>query len=166
MSSAFKPRTNPRYRAPDILLPIGRKIPVVMNERKVPLGMQGQVSGAIRDPRQVSEIKHVFGADTKPEAPLMLYGPRGEAIMLVGGGDTEASELQDIAAEALERANERAQNPTAYFDKMRERAGMARREDVPKMMRDAIEERIERHRRNPVTDPFRVPAPPPAGAPE
>jgi hypothetical protein len=142
------------YRPPDIWIPIARKVPLVMNPFVVPYAMRGQVSGIVQDATAAKEIGHAFGRDTLIDQPFMVASHGARAVVMTEGV-TEAAELEDLALEALDRQEERAKND--WVAQERERKGFARREDFPQMFSDALQERIARHKRNPVTDPPRVP---------
>lgn len=142
------------YTPPDILIPIAKKIPLVMNRWEVPYSLRGQLSGAVRDDVAAKEIGHAFGRSTLIEKPFLVQTSLGSAVVMTEGV-TEAAELEDLALEALDRQRERSKGD--FGAEMREKRGMPRREEFDKLYRDALEERIERHRRNPVTDPPRQP---------
>lgn len=155
------------YRPPDLLVPVGRLFPLVMNRPQIPMSMQGLVSGHVRGMADAQEIGHAFGRTRTPKLPLMVSGPDSRVpILVVGDGVTEAAELEDLAQEAIADQEERVKaNSRGYdFDGAREKAGMVRREDFQQAMHDALEERIARHKANPVTDPprqpYREPSPP------
>lgn len=145
----------------DLLIPIAKRIPVVYNEAGVPLSMRGQVSGAAHGAAQAADIAYAFGRDAKPSGPILLYGPDDRVLtVIIGSGKTEASELQDIALEALERnaERERANRGSAVnFDELRQRAGAVPREQYDAAFRDALRRRVAQHKANPFSDPARVP---------
>jgi len=142
----------------DLLIPIGRRIPVVLNEHGVPLALRGQVSGAVRGDADARDIAYAFGRDAKPVQPILVYGPDDRVLTVVmGNGLTEAAELQDMALEVMERNRERqrSQGGTVNFDELREEAGLVPREQYDAAFRDALRRRVARHRANPITDPAR-----------
>jgi hypothetical protein len=94
------------------------------------------------------------GRAAKPTKPIALYDSGGNQIFIVGAGQTEVAEMEDIIARERER-----KQPTQ--DELRERFGMPSTKDAGRMMAEAIARRREAHRRNPRTDPPRRPAPAP-----
>lgn len=142
----------------EILVPIARRIPVVLNAGGVPMSLRGQVSGAVGSDAEAAEIAYAFGRDAKPVAPILVYGPDERVLTVVmGNGLTEAAELQDIALEAMEVNRERLkrQGSPVNFDQLREEAGLVPREQYDAAFRDALARRVARHKANPITDPPR-----------
>ena len=141
----------------DILVPIARVVDVaVVYDDQIPMDMQGQLSGSLRGAKQVSEFAHAVGRDRMPTQPLMVYGPDDYMpILVVGGGVTEAAEMQDLAEEALGKQEENVKKyGRAFdFDDARERNGMIRREDFGKVLSDALQRNADYLKRNQVTDP-------------
>ena len=128
---------------PDILVPLGR---LFKRDPGVPLSLQGQVIGM---PERMGDIAYSLGGrDKKPRKPLFLYGPRGEPIMLMGAGEATAAEMEDLAYEALDKAE-------IDFAAKRERDGYPSREKFDSLFRNALRDRMEKHRRSPRTDPPR-----------
>lgn len=142
------------YQPPDILIPIARKVALVMNPFVVPYSLRGQVSGAVTDPGAAREIGHAFGRTTKVDKPFLVQSENATAVIMTEGV-TEAAELEDLALEALDRQTERAKGD--FGAEQREKRHMPRREDFDRLYRDALDERVARHKRNPVTDPARQP---------
>lgn len=144
----------------DLLIPIARRIPLVMNGEIVPYQMRGHTSGVARGHEDIEEYAHAMGGkDVKPTRPLVVWGPDGTSIIIMGGGVAEASEIRDVAHDALERAEQRTKKTGRSFDfnSARERERLPRREDVDAMIRDAMRRRAQQHIANPITDPARVP---------
>ena len=138
----------------DIIVPLARVIDLVVCEDQVPLAMQGQLSGVVRGHGQAQEIGHAFGRSHKPRQPLMVYGPDNYMpILIIGDGETEAAELQDLAQDAIGRQEEmvRKTGRGFDFDSARERAGMVRREDFGRAASEAFERRAAFLRANQVT---------------
>ena len=106
-----------------------------------------------------TEIGHVFGGrKAMPNQPIVIEGADGETpTVILATGDTEASELEDLAIAAQEKSKERIKKTgqALPFNEFRERTGRPRREDVPQMLADAIEKRLDEQRRNWRTDPRR-----------
>ena len=128
----------------DLLIPLGR---VFTRDKSVPLALQGQVHGA---PAGAGDLAYTLGGRAKkPRKPIFLFGPHGEPIILIGAGEAEAAELEDLAQEAM------AHKPVDFAAK-REQHGYPQREQFDSLFRQAVRNRMERHRRNPITDPPRV----------
>lgn len=142
------------YRPPELLIPIARRGTVVMNDWAIPLALQGQLSGAVRDAAGAKEIGYAFGRDHKPVKPFLVDTPYGRAVVMTEGV-TEAAELEDLALMAIERQAERAKGD--WFAEQRERMGLPEREKFADLFADALERRIAQHKANPITDPAREP---------
>lgn len=141
----------------DIIVPQARIVDLVVCEGQVPPSLRGMVSGTLRGMRQASDFAHAVGKATRPKAPLMLYGPdEYMPIMVIGDGETEAAEMQDLAMEAIGRQEEavKRNGRGMNFDEARERAGMVRRENFQEAWHDAFQRRADYLRRNQRTDPL------------
>lgn len=93
-----------------------------------------------------------------PAQPIVIEGADGETpTVILATGDTEASELEDIAIAAQEKSRARMKKTgqALPFDEIRERMGRPRREDVHRMMMEAVERRLTEQKRNWRTDPRR-----------
>lgn len=127
----------------------------------VPRVLEQHVSAGAQGHQEAAGISTMFGSrHFKPTAPILLVGPDGRVpILLIADGDTEAAELEDLAQEAINQQEEQlaAGGRGMDFDKLREKHGQVRREDVDVSIREAIQRRIDHHKANPVTDPFREP---------
>ena len=143
----------------DLLIPIAKRIPVVLNESGVPLSLRGQVSGVVRGQSEAADIAHAFGRSARPTEPILLYGRDGRVMtVIIGSGLTEAAELQDIALEAVARNREREQvygGSPINFDELREKAGLVPREEYDAAFREALALRVAAHKANPISDPAR-----------
>ena len=116
---------------------------LVMNAHAVPLAMQGQVSGYIRNLAEAKEIGHAFGRSNKPRNPIMLVGPDDRTIILIiGDGTAEAAELEDLAVMKME------QQKKLDLDALRERHGLMRRKDVDPAIRQAFADHHAQQKRN------------------
>lgn len=144
-----------KYHAPDILLPIGYRIPVVVNQYEIPYSLRGQVSAGVTSQAQAQEIGHAFGRSAMPVLPVLVRNGQ-DSVVIMGDGVTEASELEDLAQMAIAEAKTPEQRK-AFNEEQREKRGMPRSEDFDKNLRDALQRRIAHHKANPVTDPARVP---------
>lgn len=146
--------------AENLWLPIGR----VQSHHGVPETMRGSVSGAVEGSREANDLaRRLGGGHVRPKAPILIWGADNRTpILLMGDGETEASELQDLALEALERQQEsvNATGRGADYDAFRERQGLMEKAKVDEAVREAIRDRIKKHKRNSRTDPFRQPQKP------
>jgi hypothetical protein len=109
------------------------------------------VAGAFDGMAAAGEIGRTFGRDAKPRKPVLLWGPDNKTLMIIiGDGDAEAAELEDIAQQAYDKAetNMKKFGRAVDIDGMRERAGAPRRENVDAMTRQALRDYAERKRRN------------------
>ena len=112
--------------------------------------LAGRLSATVRSASDASELaRQLGGRDVKPRRPVLVH-VGGTRKLIVGDGDATAAELADLAMKAVESGE-------PDFDKLRERGGQMRREEVGPAMRNAMLDRIARHRANPVTDPERQP---------
>ncbi len=144
----------------ELLIPIGVNLPVVMNPASIPLSLQGQISGVIRNEHDAREIGATFGRSHKPKKPILLVGPdERTVILIVGDGAAEAAELEDIALAKLDQQRSRVRKTGRGldFDAMRDRHNLMRREDVDPAIRQALVDRIKAHQSNSRTDPSRIP---------
>ena len=129
---------------PDLLIPLGR---VFKRDPSVPLALQGQMHGV---PEGVDELAYTLGGrDKKPHRPIFFYGPHGEPIILIGAGEADAAELEDLAQEAIHKAQ-------IDFAAKREQYGYPSRESFDPLFREALRDRMKKHKQNPITDPPRV----------
>lgn len=95
----------------------------------------------------ISEIPAALGGRTAmPTAPVEVYGPQGQVMLLVCGfGVTEAAEIEEIAQEAVERQAERPD----LIDDLRYRAGLPDHDQVDGLIRQALLDRAVAQRREP-----------------
>jgi hypothetical protein len=118
-----------------------------------------KVSAVCRSLVEAQDLVKWFGdEDFCPFLPVLVYIP--DHPQLLGGfGQASASELQDLAIAVWEIVNERLEKTgrSQDFDDYRERMGLMRSEDVDAAFRQALMDRIARHKANPVTDPPREP---------
>lgn len=137
----------------ELLVPIARRS-VVLNAQGVPMSMQR----AQRSEQNADDLAYQLGGrEAKPNKPIVLFAADGSPIVLIGAGVADAAELQDLAQKALAEANENIRKRGTRFDfaEARERAGLPRSEDFDRLYRDALNQRVAEHKRNPVTDPDR-----------
>lgn len=130
-----------------VMLPDGRKIGGPVRDR---------ISAVCRSMADCDDLVAWFGGhgDFCPDLPVLVMIP-GNPKVITGEGFATASELRDCATElwgiyAGSDAHKRFNN-----DEIREQLGLARREDVQEMTREAFWERTQRHRKSPVTDPVK-----------
>ncbi len=111
-------------------------------------------SQQVRSVKDAQEATYRMGGRAAmPSKPLGLVDQYGTPIFVVGGGVTEAAELEDIAIGKLERT--RTQN-AIDFDALREERGLPSREEVwgkGGLFRQAVADRIKYHKQHAVTDP-------------
>lgn len=127
----------------------------------VPASLKGRMSAVCRSLADCDDLVAWFGdPGFCPFQPVLLMVPGAPApIMIIGDGVAPAAELRDVAVSCWSRAVEKIQKQGALlnFDDARERHGLMRREDVDAAVRQAMRDRIARHKAAPVTDPFRQP---------
>jgi hypothetical protein len=116
---------------------------------------------AVNNAADARDLSHRLGGRAvMPKREIVLVGADGQtAIVIPGAGVTEAAELEDVALEAYEaqEAKLRAGKPLVDFDELRERAGLPPRKEFDSLFRQAMQDRIARHKANPRTDPARQP---------
>lgn len=103
------------------------------------------------------------GRAVKPTRELVLVGPDGRTPIVVPGlGVTEAAELEEVAIAAYEKREKlmRQGKPLVDFDELRDREGLPPAKEFDPLFRQALRDRIEKHRRSPITDPPRQPVKP------
>lgn len=118
-----------------------------------------RVSAVCRSLGECSDLVRWFGdADFCPYLPVLVKAPAGWTA-ITGWACASAAELQDCAIALWHRQMDKLTKMGALlaFDELRERHGLMRREDADAAVREALHERIRKHKANPVTDPFRVP---------
>lgn len=148
----------------DLLLPIG----YIDRSAQMPERMGTVTAAGARGMREAMNLVDMLGGDPrfKPQAPILLVGPDGRTpILLVGAGETEAAELQDMAMEAIGHQDEMVAvgGRGMDYDGLREKHGAVRRDEAGQAISDAIQARIDHHQQNPVSDPFRQPRRPQLG---
>lgn len=144
----------------DLLIPIGHRIQLAYNPDEIPLPLRGMVQAALPTTKDIEDFTHAMGGrDAKPKGPVLLWGPDGSQIYIMGAGEASAAEIQDLAYEAMEKAQKQAKQSGRSFDfnSRRERAGLPSADKFDSLYREALRERARRHMANPITDPARVP---------
>ncbi len=143
----------------EILLPVARRL--TANADAIPLAMRGKLTGVLRNKKDIGEMAYaVGGRAAKPKQPLMIVGPDERTVLLVvGDGVAEASELEELAYAQLEKAERNVKKHGRAFDfaSARDRAGMPQAGEFDNLYRDALRRRVADHKRNPYSDPARIP---------
>lgn len=123
----------------------------------VPEQYVGKCSAVCRTLEECSELVRHFGdPNFAPYLPVMVLVPGADAPTLIAGlGFATAAELQDCA---IVTWHKQTQSGIIDFDQARERAGLMRREDVDGAVRQALRDRVAKHKANPISDPARQPA--------
>ena len=132
----------------ELLIPVARRI--IMNPGSIPLSLAGQLSGVVKGTSQAKEVGYAFGRGKKPKQPLMLVGPdERTVILIVGDGQAEAAELEDLAVMKLEQANEKARKGQRGFDfeAARERHGLPSAKEFDPLFRQALQDSVNRQKR-------------------
>ena len=142
----------------EIMIPVAKAQPLyVANQREVPWALRPYVSGAFGTGAiPISEIGHIYGGrDAKPTKPIMVFCPNTRVIsFIVGGGEAEAAELEELAYNQTEKLAARPMSErTAEW---RERMGRPRREDAPALISEALRE----YGRDRMKNPSKYPAHP------
>jgi len=147
--------TEPRNKPVELLLPIARRAPPIPGSHPafglIPTSLVGKVAGAFQGEDAMGEIGHAFGRAAKPRKPVLLWGPDNKTLMvIIGDGDAEAAELEDIAQQAYDKAetNMKKFGRAVDIDSMRERAGAPRREEVDPMIRQAFRDHAAKLKQN------------------
>lgn len=127
----------------------------------VPASFHEKLSAVCRTAEECNDLVRWFGsADFCPLLPVMVVVPGAHTPALIAGfGYASAAELRDCALVVWHNQTEQIAltGGTFDYDARRERAGLMRREDVDPAIRQALVDRIAKHKANPVTDPFRQP---------
>ena len=122
---------------------------------------RGKCSAVCRSLEDCENLVYWFGsADFAPYLPVMVMVSGAPAPTLIAGfGYATAAELQDCAVVTWQQQTERlvARGKFLDFDSLRERRGLIRREEVDLAVREALVDRIAKHKANPVSDPPRSP---------
>ncbi len=145
------------------MVPVARRLTV--NGDAIPRAMRGKLTEVLRNKKDIAEMAYaVGGRGVKPKKPLMILGPDERTVLLVvGDGVAEAAELEDLAYAQLEKAEHNVKKHGRAFDfaDARDRAGLPQAGEVDGLYRDALMRRAAAHKRNPFSDPARMPQRPP-----
>lgn len=88
-----------------------------------------------------SEITQAGGRAAKPRKPVAVWTPSGEVTFIVGEGQTEAAEIEDLI---LEQREARPPDP----DELRERQGLRPRSEVGPQIAERVVEAAQERKRN------------------
>ena len=123
------------------MLPLAKRMPLhVVGQREVPWALRSYVAGGFGPGGiDISEIGHIYGGrDARPTKPLMLFSPTGVMTFIVGNGDAEAAELEDLAYASAEATTRRAKQDR--FGEYRERHGLPSKQESTALISEALRE--------------------------
>lgn len=131
-----------------IMLPDGRKIRGPIRDK---------ISAVCRSMDDCDDLVAAFEGHVNfcPDLPILLLMPDGNPKMVAGLGYSTAAELRDCCVEVWGVSTGSDAHKRFNNDELRERHGMARREDVTAFTQEAFHERRQRHLASPVTDPVK-----------
>ena len=115
-----------------------------------------KVSAVCRSMADCSDLVHWFGnrPDFCPTLPVLLLIP-GAITQISGLGYSTAAELRDCACEVWGVKTGGDAHKRFDNDELRERFGLARKEDVAAFTQEAFADRVRRHKASPITDPWK-----------
>ena len=132
-----------------------------INWTGVPKGLVGHCSAVVRTLAEAEDLIKWFGDENFcPYLPVLLLVPGAQTAPAINGlGLAPAAEIRDIAVAYFEQTLEDVQKGRSFvnFDEARERHGLMRREDVDAAVRQAMRDRVAKHKASPITDPMRQP---------
>jgi hypothetical protein len=135
-----------------------RRVPPI-DYKGVPESFKGKLSAVCRTAEDCYDLTRWYGDPSFcPLLPVMVIVPGADAPTLIPGfGYATAAELRDCAVVAWHTQEKKiAQGKNIIdFDEARERHGLMRREDVDAAVRQALRDRIAKHKANPISDPPR-----------
>ena len=132
----------------ELLIPVARRL--IINPGSIPMSLAGQLSGVVKGSKQAKEVGYAMGRANKPRQPLMLVGPDERTVILVvGNGEAEAAELEDLAVMKLEQAEEKARKGQRGFDfeAAREKHGLPSAKEFDGLFRQALQDSVKRQKR-------------------
>ncbi|MGD9889884.1 MAG: hypothetical protein AB7U18_01145 [Dehalococcoidia bacterium] len=134
---------------PEIYLPVGYQYPTPQTRAS---------SAILGDEAHIGNLTAALGGRTaKPRKPVVIWAPDGRSqIILIGAGEAEAAELEDMAYRAFDEARETMKKTggSAFdADEARERRGLPRREEAGAAMAEAFWADKQAHRASPRTNP-------------
>ncbi len=126
--------------------------------------VRDEISAVCRSMAECQDLVAWFGNEPNfcPDLPVLLMIPGYPPVAVAGLGYSTAAELRDCCVEAWGVKTGADAWKRFETGEMRERMGLARKEDVPDMVREAFANRVKRHKASPVTDPvqqFKYPNP-------
>ena len=137
-----------------------KRVPLIDWEG-VPGSYVGKCSAVCRTAQECEDLVCWFGsADFCPNLPVLLLLSGTDApIAIAGMGFATAAELRDCAVVTWHEKTAKLADDGKLldFDALRERRGLMRREEVDAATRQALLDRIAKHKANPVSDPPRQP---------
>ena len=137
---------------------MAKRMPLfIAGQEEVPWMLRGWVAGAFgHGAIDVTEIGHIYGGRAaKPAKPILVYGPNSRVLtVVVGGGEAEAAELEELAEAAIEKQVKR--NRDDHLAQIREDHGLPRREQVPALISQALRD----HGRDKIRNPSKYPVKP------
>ena len=106
--------------------------------------------------RDIDDMTHRLGGrSAKPQGAISISHGNKDVTIIPALGVTEAAELQEMAYAVLEKRKQR--NQREWLAGWRERNGLVPREQFGQALGNALQERVEQHKRNPISDPARQP---------
>lgn len=106
------------------------------------------------------DFAYQFGKrNFKPRDPVVLTRADGETpLMIVGAGETEVAEMEDIAVASWEDDQKRVKKgeKLVTLDQRREDAGLPPKEKFDETFRQSLRDRVKYHKANHRTDPAPV----------
>lgn len=114
------------------------------------------ISAVCRSMADCNELVKFFDNQPNfcPDLPVLLLIP-GNPTLVSGMGFATVAELRDCCIEVWGVKTGSDAHKRFDGNEIREQLGMARREDVAEMTREAFFERRLRHKASPITDPVR-----------
>ena len=145
----------------DLLIPIARRGPMGYGSTSLlPKKYAGKVV-ALTAKSQTADLAEVFGGRAAtPAQNIVIVGPDGRTPILIAGlGVTEVAELEELAQEAFEKAETKLKKTGTVipFAEHRERLGKPEAKEFDGLLRQALLDRIKKHKQNPISDPARQP---------
>ncbi len=127
----------------------------------VPESYVGKCSAVVRSAQECADLVRHFGsADFCPNLPVLVMVPGADApVAIAGMGYASAAELQDCAIVTWHDKSAKLANGGKLldFDALREKRGLMPRDKVDAATREAMLDRVAKHKANPISDPQRVP---------
>lgn len=108
-----------------------------------------------RNEREIKEATYKVGGRAAKPNVMSVVGPQGHLTIVPGLRVTEAAEMADLMSAALEKQkdNIKKYGKAVPFDLIWEERGMPSQEQFPNALRQAVRDRMARHKANPRTDP-------------